>query len=135
AEDNKEITAFSQMLGMSEQALNDQARLCLNAILHNYGQFSVMTIDKFTHKVIRTFAKELKLSLDFEVELDLDTLRKNIADLLFDRIGRDQDITNLMLRYAQHNLEEDKSWKFKEGLIEFSKQLFREDAIDAIKQL
>ena len=133
--DNREISEFAKATGLGEQKLCEQANKCLNAILHNYGQFSVMTIDKFTHKVIRTFAKELGLSLDFEVELDLDTLRKNVADLLFDRIGRDKEISRLMLRYAQSNLEQDRSWKFKDALVDFSKQLYREEAINAIEEL
>ena len=134
-EDASELGKFADDLNMKKEELCEQAEKCLNAILHNYGMFSVMTIDKFTHKVIRTFAKELGLSLDFEVELDLDALRKNVADLLYDRIGRDDEITVLMMHYAKSNLQEDKSWNFRKTLMDFSKQLFKEDAIEAIKEL
>ena len=34
-------------IGLTEKQLNERAPKCLNAILHNYGVFSVMTIDKF----------------------------------------------------------------------------------------
>jgi ATP-dependent exoDNAse (exonuclease V) beta subunit len=134
-DDIKEIKNTANNLNLSESILVENAKRSLNAILHNYGVFSVMTIDKFTHKVIRTFAKDLDLSLDFEVELDLDSLQKNVADLLFDQIGRDAEISKLMTDYAESNLEEDKSWNFKESLIKFSNQLFKEDALEAIKEL
>ena len=134
-EDQEELKKFAADLGISEEEMKDRAQEQLNTILHNYGLFSVMTIDKFTHKVIRTFAKELGLSLDFNVELDLDTLRNNVADLLFEQIGRDEDITRLMVNYVDSNLEDDKSWNFKKSLVEFSNKLYKEDALVAIKEL
>ncbi|MEX1001672.1 MAG: UvrD-helicase domain-containing protein [Crocinitomicaceae bacterium] len=133
--DIKELQLLAKELDISEDQLVTRSAACLNAILHHYGMFSVMTIDKFTHKVIRTFSKDLGLSVDFDVELDLETLRKHVADLLFDRIGRDEEITQLMLSYVDNNLNQDRSWNFKKQLVEFSKQLFQEDALKAIKQL
>lgn len=135
SEDSKELQKFAKDLAVSSEKLGERAGECLNQILHNYGMFAVMTIDKFTHRVIRTFAKELGLSLDFDVELDLDQLRANVADLLFDQIGRNKDITALMKHYATSNLEDDKSWNFRNNLVEFSKKLFNEDSIDAVKSL
>ena len=134
-EDQEEVERLTAILAISPEALSENAQKCLNSILHNYNLFSVLTIDKFTHKVIRTFARDLGLSVDFEVELDLDTLRRNVADMLFDQIGKDQEVTELMRRYVDANLEEEKSWQFKESLVDFSKQLFQEDALRAIKLL
>ncbi|MEO9532915.1 MAG: UvrD-helicase domain-containing protein [Crocinitomicaceae bacterium] len=134
-EDLKEAQNFAQDFGCGVDDLTERAENALNKILHNYGMFSVMTIDKFTHKVIRTFSKELGLSLDFDVELDVNTLRKNVTDLLFDQIGRDKDLTQLMVQYANANLQDEKSWNFKEELYKFSDALFKEDAISAIQKL
>ncbi|MCB9224825.1 MAG: UvrD-helicase domain-containing protein [Crocinitomicaceae bacterium] len=134
-EDFKALKETSKAIGLGEDKVEKNAARSLNAILHNYGMFSVMTIDKFTHKVIRTFARELELSMDFEVELDIDTLQKNVADLLFDRVGRDADVDRLVSAYVESNLEEDKGWNFRESLMEFSSKLFKEDALNAIKQL
>jgi ATP-dependent exoDNAse (exonuclease V) beta subunit len=133
--DLKEAQNFAKDFGCGVDDLTTRAENALNSILHNYGMFSVMTIDKFTHKVIRTFSKELGLSLDFDVELDVSTLRKNVTDLLFDKIGRDGDLTNLMVQYANANLQDEKSWNFKEELFKFSDALFKEDAISAIQKL
>ena len=134
-DDLKEAQIFAKEFGCDVGTLTSRAENALNTILHNYGMFSVMTIDKFTHKVIRTFSKELDLSLDFDVELDEKTLRKNVTDLLFDQIGKDKDLTNLMVQYANSNLQDEKSWNFKEDLFKFSASLFKEDAISAIQKL
>jgi ATP-dependent exoDNAse (exonuclease V) beta subunit len=134
-EDISELQDMCSTLGLSEEEVTERSEKCLNQILHNYGVFSVMTIDKFTHKVIRTFAKDLGLSVDFDVELDLNTLQKNVCDLLFDQIGRNKDLTRLMLNYADTKLQDDKSWNFKSQLTEFSKELFKEDALKSISLL
>lgn len=125
----------SKNLGIGPRVIESRSVQILNRILHNYGSFSVMTIDKFTHKIIRTFAKDLNLSIDFDVELDLKTLRKNVTDMLFDQIGRNKDLTALMLRYAQTNLAEDKSWNFTQQLFDFSNEIFKEEAIKSINLL
>ncbi|MBI3135748.1 MAG: UvrD-helicase domain-containing protein [Bacteroidetes bacterium] len=119
-------------LGIAPKIVEERAQKIRNQILHNYSAFSVMTIDKFTHRIIRTFARDLNLSVDFDVELDLKTLRKNVTDLLFDQIGRNEDLTNLMMRYARTNLNQDKSWNFSSQVFDFSDLLFKEDAIKAI---
>lgn len=125
----------SKNLAINPAVIEERAATVLNRILHNYTGFSVMTIDKFTHRIIRTFAKDLNLSVDFDVELDIKGLRKSVTDLLFDQIGRNPELTNLMMRYARTNLNQDKSWNFANQVYEFSDLLFKEDAIQSIQML
>jgi len=122
-------------LEISPKLLEERAVNIVNNILHNYSAFSIMTIDKFTHRIIRTFAKDLNISLDFDVELDIKSLRKNVTELLFDQIGRDDELTRLMMHYAHSNLSQDKSWNFSSQVFDFSDQLFKEGAIKSIELL
>ena len=122
-------------IALGPKIIEERAVKILNKILHNYSSFSIMTIDKFTHKIIRTFAKDLGISIDFDVEMDIQSLRKNITDLLFDKIGRDSELTGLMKQYATDNLNEDKTWNFSNQLYEFSDLLFKEDAFKSIALL
>ena len=52
---------ISKELHISTETLQHRAKKVLKEILHNYAFFDVSTIDKFTHRLIRTFAKDLKL--------------------------------------------------------------------------
>ena len=61
----------SKNLVLSPTVIEERSAKIVNRILHDYSSFSIMTIDKFTHKVIRTFAKDLNISFDFDVELDM----------------------------------------------------------------
>jgi ATP-dependent exoDNAse (exonuclease V) beta subunit len=125
----------SKNLKIGPKIIEQRSKNILNKILHNYSSFSVMTIDKFTHKIVRTFAKDLGISMDFDVEMDINGLKKNVTDLLFENIGRNSEISALMLRYATDNLKDDKSWNFSKQLFEFTDLLFKEDAIKSIETL
>ena len=129
------LAKTSANLVIGPKLLEERSAKIVNSILHNYSAFSIMTIDKFTHRIIRTFAKDLNISMDFDVELDVKTLRKNVTELLFDQIGRDDELTKLMLHYAQSNLNQDKSWNFSSHVFDFSDQLFKEDALKSIDLL
>ena len=50
-----------EALEISEEELSYRAELMLRKILLEYASFDVITIDKFTHKLVRTFARELEL--------------------------------------------------------------------------
>lgn len=126
---------YSKDFNLDPLFIEEKAGKVLHKILHRYSFFSVMTLDKFTHKIIRTFAKDLNLSLDFDVELDDESLRQDATDLLIAKIGKDPEITRLLFKYAESNLLEDKSWDFTRSLAEFSKELFKEDANVAITKL
>ena len=63
---------FSQVvreLQSTPEAVHTKSKHLLSKILHNYAAFDISTIDKFTQKIIRTFAFDLKLPMNFEVEL------------------------------------------------------------------
>ena len=61
-------------LGLETELLQKRAGQTLKEILHNYAFFDVSTLDKFTHRLIRTFAKDLKIPQNFEVVMDRDLL-------------------------------------------------------------
>jgi ATP-dependent exoDNAse (exonuclease V) beta subunit len=70
-------------LGSSPKEIYLKSKQLLSKILHNYAAFDISTIDKFTQKLIRTFAFDLKLPMNFEVELDTDLLlQKAVSRLL-----------------------------------------------------
>ena len=45
------------------------SKTILNAILQNYSAFNITTIDSFTHKIVKTFAFDLKLPVNFNLEM------------------------------------------------------------------
>src|SRR5690606_39477241 len=63
---NSMFTSICKELHMQPVELHKKSEKILHTILHNYAAFDISTIDGFTHKLIRTFAFDLKLPLNFE---------------------------------------------------------------------
>ncbi|TDE17607.1 UvrD-helicase domain-containing protein [Dyadobacter psychrotolerans] len=88
-----------------------RAQLVFRQILHRYSDFSVMTIDKFTQRLISSFTDELGIPFIFETQLDGDLL-DDAVDRLLARIGQEGEeiLTDIVEKYYRENAEEGKSW-------------------------
>ena len=97
-------------LNIKPDILHQKAKDILERIVHNYAAFDVSTIDKFNQRLIRTFAYDLKLPLNFEVELDTDTVLSEAVDNLIAKAGTDKKLTKILVDFAIEKADDDKSW-------------------------
>ncbi|HLS12606.1 MAG TPA: UvrD-helicase domain-containing protein [Flavobacteriaceae bacterium] len=109
---------LAEEVKLSHSVIQERSKQILRHLLHDYSGFSVETIDKFNHRIIRSFAKDLKLNSNFEVSLDSDILLEEAVDRLIAQAGQDRDITDYLLRYTYSKLSEDKSWDIRREIIE-----------------
>lgn len=122
-------------LDLDADTLQKRATTTLKEILHNYAFFDVSTIDKFNHRLIRTFAKDLKLPQNFEVVLDIDLLLDEAVSKLIDKAGRDQKLTEVLIAFALEKIDDDKSWDIGIDLNKIGKLLFDETNTPHLKKL
>lgn len=113
-------------LAISEQKIKTRSNAVLRSILHNYNDFGISTIDKFTTKIIRTFALDLKLPLNFGIELNEDEVLKNAIDMLIAEVGKNEKITKLLIDYSKQKADDEKSWNIELDLIKFAKNLIKD---------
>src|ERR1043165_7228389 len=73
--------------GKSEEQLQREAHEILRSMLHNYADISVSTIDSFVHKVVRAFAHDLQIPMNFDIEMDSKKLLHDAVALLLDRLS------------------------------------------------
>ena len=118
-----------------EDYIREKAREITTAVLHNYGDFNITTIDKFMLRVVRAFAHDLKLPINFEVELDDKTLVSNAVDQLLMKVGENKELTDALLKYTKHQTEEEESWNIEKKLKEIALQLMKEQGIKHIQKL
>jgi ATP-dependent helicase/nuclease subunit A len=97
------------------------------AILHEYSHFSISTIDAFFQKVIRSFTREAGLTGDYRLEIDQDAVLEEVIDNLVDELGHNQELTDWVVEFARENLENERPWDVRSSLIEFSREIFREE--------
>ena len=132
---NPMFEAICNDLEMSPETLHDKAQKLLNTIIHNYAAFDISTIDGFTHKLIRTFAHDLKLPLNFEVELDQDALLNEAVDSLINKAGTDVALTNVLVDFAIEKADDDKSWDVAFDFNKIAKLLVNENDMPFIETL
>ena len=82
-EQNEFFQPIWKALGVSSNELQIRAKAASKHLLHNYSTLNVGTIDQFTHRLVRTFTKDLNLDDNFEVRLDLDAMVTEALDLLY----------------------------------------------------
>jgi ATP-dependent exoDNAse (exonuclease V) beta subunit len=124
----KEIT-------VDKPTIQERSKKILDVILQNYSAFSITTIDSFTHKIIKSFAFDLGLPLNFEVEMDAVSLLNEAVDVLISKIGTDKKLTKLLIDYSLDKTDDDKSWDISRDLNEFARVLLNEDDIKHFREL
>lgn len=120
---------------LDQETLQARSEKVLNAILENYSAFYITTIDSFTYKIIKSFAFDLGLSQNFEVEMDAQELLREAVDVLISRIGSDEQLTDVLIDYSLEKTDDDKSWNIAYDLTEFARILLNEDDAKYFKQL
>jgi ATP-dependent exoDNAse (exonuclease V) beta subunit len=120
----------------SEEQLRKDAAAILRDMLHNYSDISVSTIDSFVHRIVRSFAYDLHLPMNFEIEMDSNKLLTDAVELLLDRLNEsDQQVTQAVLDFALSKIEEGKSWNVDRDMASLGKELFSDEALPHIRKL
>ena len=133
--ENSMFESICRELQMKPIKLHEKSKSLLNTILHNYAAFDISTIDGFTHKLIRTFAYDLRLPLNFEVELDQDSLLNEAVDSLIAKAGNDNDLTKILVDFAIEKADDDKSWDVSFDFNKIAKLLVNENDMPFINGL
>jgi ATP-dependent exoDNAse (exonuclease V) beta subunit len=85
--------------------------------------------------VIRTFAHDFGLPVNFNIELDNDELIETAVDLLLDKVGDDKELTDLLVKFLESRMDEDKSWNIDSTLMDFAGVLLNEDGMRHLEKL
>ncbi|NQX91893.1 MAG: UvrD-helicase domain-containing protein, partial [Flavobacteriales bacterium] len=105
------------------------------AMLHGYGDLSIMTIDKFVNRLVRSFTKDLGLHTDFKLELDDRKIISASVEEMIDRVGEDQELTQVLAEYAMEKVEDEDQWNFQSDLIDFGSNMTKEAVLPVLKEL
>lgn len=104
----------------------ENAAKARSLILHDYSHFAISTIDKFFQKIVRGFIKELGLDFGYTVELSNDSFLAEAVDRLIEKTLTDKELTTLVERVLNENLENAKSWDIRPELVRIGEQITKE---------
>ena len=135
AESKGEYEKLFRELGTDKDTIKERAKQLRSLILHNYDEFSVSTIDSFVHHIIRTFAGDVDLPQNFEVVIDPEDIVPDIVAELFDKVGSDRELTDILINFVLSLAEEEKSYDPDRPVKEFVEKQFNEDSFYWLRKI
>ncbi|HEY9184073.1 MAG TPA: UvrD-helicase domain-containing protein [Salegentibacter sp.] len=127
-EENRALfNAVQEATGFKGEEIQHKSAGILKNIIHNYSAFEISTIDGFTQRILRSFAKDLGLSVNFEVALNTDQILLEAVEALIAQVGKDKAITKILTEFALSKTDDEKSWDITADLFEIAKLLTNEN--------
>ena len=122
---------------LTPERLASRARALRATMLHRYGEMAVMTLDSFTNRLVKSFARDLALDQDYRIELDQDRIVDEAVGNLLDRIGADgeEELTELLKGFARLQVEEEKDSRIRHPLTTYGKEVLKEGMRNALEAL
>jgi ATP-dependent exoDNAse (exonuclease V) beta subunit len=111
---------------LTEVFIRSKSKVIIKHLLHEYANFDVLTIDKFTHRLIRSFGQNLDFSENFDVIINQDDILNQAIARVMSQVGEDQLLTQVLLDFAIEKSDDDKSWDVTVDLAQIAKQLTKE---------
>lgn len=125
--DSPMLLDIARETGLTPATIQEKSKRIIKNIIHNYSSFDISTIDKFIHRIIRSFALDLNLPMTFEVTLDTENLLSEAVDTVIAQAGEDETLTKILVDFATSKTDEDKSWDITNDFFEISKLLANEN--------
>ncbi|MCB0763657.1 MAG: UvrD-helicase domain-containing protein, partial [Flavobacteriales bacterium] len=104
-------------------------------MLHHWSEVAISTIDAFTRKVVRPFARDLQLDHDLRMTTEQDHYLDLAVQALIAEAGVDPAITTLLSEACLQLLHEERKWDPEKPLKELSAELTKESAIVPLRLL
>ena len=123
------------MCGITDDQLHQRSKKAYRYILHHFGQLQVATIDKLTHKIIRTFARDLGINARFEVALDGKSFMSEVVEQVLSKAGEDKALTRVLVNYVLQKSDELKSWDITKELNTIAQMYLNENHMQSLSDL
>ena len=121
-------------LQLTREQIMERARALRSKILHDYSHFTILTIDKFFQRILRAFIKELGIELNYNIELDTESMLTRSTDALIEDIPHNEELQRWMLEFAQERIDQNKSWDLRSGIKALGGDIFQESNKQPIEQ-
>ena len=89
----------------------------LSDILQDFPSFRVSTIDSFFQSIVRSFAHELNIDMNYRVELETDAIIEEATDNMLNEKVNSEEFLRWMLTFSQDNISDGKSWNIRNDII------------------
>ena len=85
--------------------LHERSKKMLDYVLHHYSTLNIGTIDKFNAKLVRSFAQELGLAQNFNLEINPEPFLIEAVDKMLEDIGEENKISEAFMDFVNYTLD------------------------------
>lgn len=121
--------------GITAEELHRRAKAMLTHMLHHWSQVAVSTLDSFTRRVVMPFSRDLQLDHELQMTTEEKYYRAKAVDLLLEEAGHDKALTDVLVATCEQLLEDERSWRPDQPLLDLSVQLTKENALEHLATL
>ena len=121
--------------GKGRAVIEQRADAVLRHMLHHWSDVAISTIDAFTRRVVRPFARDLQLDHDLQMTTDQDHYLNAAVDGLIGEAGTDLRITGILTEACLQLLHEEQKWDPELPLRTLAHELQKESAIGPLSRL
>jgi len=107
----------------------------LKEILHRYDDFNLLTIDKLSYKIIRTFAREMEIPYDVNIVIQPEEIIDNLIDEIISELQPEDPLINYLTDLAIENVENEKSWEINKNFEPIKKLIENENYREEIEYI
>lgn len=107
---------------------DNRARTLLVNMLHDYGAFSVSTIDKFFQQTLKAFAREIGQFSQYQIEIDRNSLINESMDRILDNLTEEKtDLVRWIKDSVRDRVEQGLKFNLDDTLYEIGRRLKSEE--------
>lgn len=119
----------------NEELLGGRAGTVLCDILHDYGAFSVSTIDRFFQQTLKAFSREIGQFSTYQVELDKKSLVAESVDRVLDSLSYDnKELLGWLTQSALEELRKGRRYNLESSLKEVAMTLKSDEHRAAVEE-
>ncbi len=112
---------------LSDVGIQKKAKIIFKDILHDYGRFSITTIDKFVQQVVRSFNFELGIEAGYRIEMNFGKVTSDLSRMLHDTLDEKPELLNWIIDFAKQKIVNNERWEYQGTLKKIANEIFTED--------
>jgi len=106
--------------------LHERSKKILDYVLHHYSTLNIGTIDKFNSRLVRSFAYELGLAQNFNLEIQAEPFLIEAVDKMLDEIGEKEEISDAFMDFVNYSLDNNERISLSETLYNSAKEFVQD---------
>lgn len=132
----KLITCDARYKALSESEFRNKSLNLLKEILYDYPNFTISTIDSFFQRIIRSFAFDLNINMNYNVAIDLSDCYNQTVDMLLNKLSKsDKDLSDRIMFLVDKQMNDEGHWQLEETLKNTLESVYNERAFEPAKAL